>query len=444
LSLPNWFILQPPPNLDIDVERWKRLAWERVQLLEQLPHNPSQVIRDNFPTYDDALDQIYDNYRLGAYLLRLVAATNRRLEAWLIESEGDLFEQLYFDRTDSKDQKMAIYKKLFGSDNVMEYEEYKYKMDEEQNENLAKLYHEIHSSRGRVARDFLICVHFSQVPWMVSNRKGYLRKGWIVSNEISFRGSLKKAFESKLQDEIEKAQNLLGVRENIDQVVQEIEQNLSKHAQIRSQFAADDFEGRDLYSHPEVFPPCMINLYFEFERTGRLTHTHRLQLGFFLKKVGMSVEEQMQYWFEKSVDNVGISFTEFQRTSGYQIRHLYGLEGGKKDYEVPKCSTIATSYFCPFVHLAPALLIKFLSTNYLTQKKSRVPSEKQLEKIVTQSANNPTEACTSYFPLIYGKPSYRKIVHPLQWARVAMKLEGLVKEPETQNPAMNQEKREDQ
>jgi DNA primase large subunit len=158
----------------------------------------------------------------------------------------------------------------------------------------------------------------------------------------------------------------------------------------------------------------------------------------------MSVEEQMQYWFEKSVDNVGISFTEFQRTSGYQIRHLYGLEGGKKDYEVPKCSTIATSYFCPFVHLAPALLIKFLSTNYLTQKKSRVPSEKQLEKIVTQSANNPTEACTSYFPLIYGKPSYRKIVHPLQWARVAMKLEGLVKEPETQNPAMNQEKREDQ
>ncbi|MFX0049656.1 MAG: hypothetical protein ACFE8U_00055 [Candidatus Hermodarchaeota archaeon] len=443
MSLPNWFILKPPPNLDIEIDQWKRMAWERVRLLEQLPHNPSQVIRDNFPTYDDSLNQIYENYRFGAYLLRLVAATNRRLEAWLIESEGDLFEQFYYDRTDTKDQKISIYKKLFGSENVMEYEEYKYKMDEKQNENLAKLYHEIHSSRGRVSRDFLICIHFTQVPWMVSNRKGYLRKGWVVSNELSFRGSLKKAFEANLQKEIEKAQNLLGVRESIDQVVQEIEQKLSKHTQIRSQFSTDDFEGRDLYSHPEIFPPCMINLYFEFERTGRLTHIHRLQLGFFLKKIGMSVEEQLHYWFEKSVDNVGISFTEFQRTSGYQIRHLYGLEGGKKDYEVPKCSTIATSYFCPFVHLAPPLLIKFLGNNYLTQIKAKSPSERQLEKIVNRSVNDPTNACTSYFLLIFDKPSYRKIVHPLQWSRVAMKLEGLAKDSETQRTSKNQEKSED-
>ncbi|UCG90254.1 MAG: hypothetical protein JSU57_00580 [Candidatus Heimdallarchaeota archaeon] len=438
MSLPDWFILQSPPDIDIDVSQWKQLAWGRVKLLEQLPQNPSQVIRDHFPLYDDTLNQIYHDYRLGAYLLRLVAATNRRLEAWLIESEGDLFERLYFDRT-SLDQKRGIFENLFGSGKVMEYEEFKYKMDERHNEKLAELYHQFHSTRGRGTSDFLICVHFSQVPWMVSNRRGYLRKGWVVSNEVSFRGSLKKAFENRLQEEVEKAQDLLGINESIDQIVQEIEQNLAKHTQIRSQFSSTEFEGKNLQSHPEIFPPCMIYLFSEFEKTGRLIHGHRLQLGFFLKKIGMSVDDQLHYWFEKSVDNLNITYAEFQRTAGYQIRHLYGLEGGKKDYDVPKCSTIATSYFCPFVHLDPAILLEFLSNNYLTHKKSVTPSRNQLEKIISSSSRDPTLACKDYFPFIYGKTLYRKIVHPLQWARYASKFEGLMVEQDESNSSKNNE-----
>ncbi|UCE13599.1 MAG: hypothetical protein JSV04_00125 [Candidatus Heimdallarchaeota archaeon] len=425
-SIPDWFILQSPPNLEIDIDQWKKLAWERVKLLEALPQDSSQVIRDHFPTYDENLSKLYEDYRLGAYLLRLVAATNRRLEAWLIESEGDLFERLYFDRTDSVDQKTAILKSVFGPSNVMNYEEFKYTMDEQHNEYLAELYHEYHSTRRGSLRDFLICVHFTQVPWMISNRRGYLRKGWVMSNEASFRGSLKKAFEKKLQEEVEKAQELLGINEKIDQAVQEIEQNLAKHTQIRSQFAGTELVGRDLPSHPEIFPPCMVYLFFELEKTGRLIHAHRLQLGFFLKKIGMSVEDQLHYWYEKSVDNVGVSFTEFQRTSGYQVRHLYGLEGGKKDYNVPKCSTIATSYFCPFVHLAPDILVDFLSNNFLTKRKSLTPSKRQQETFVSRSAKDPTLTCTQYFQIIHGRQPYGKFVHPMQWARFATKIEGLM------------------
>ncbi|MHA2111666.1 MAG: hypothetical protein ACXADW_19550, partial [Candidatus Hodarchaeales archaeon] len=130
MALPKWFLLQTPPNLDIELSDWKKYAWERVKMLEQLPHNPSQVVRDNFPSYVEDLDQIYEKYFLGAYLLRLVAATNSRLESWLIESEGDLFERLYFDRTDSVDQKIEIFRLVFGEDNVLRYEEFKDKMDE--------------------------------------------------------------------------------------------------------------------------------------------------------------------------------------------------------------------------------------------------------------------------------------------------------------------------
>jgi len=238
VSLPNWFILQSPPNLNIEIREWKQLALHRVKLLENLPSNPSQVIRDYFPTHEDSLDETYEQYRLGAYLLRLVAATNRSLEAWLIESEGDLFERLYFDRT-TPDQKRAIFRRVFGEQKVMEYEEFKNSKDESKNVILAKLYNDyIAGLRRGASRDFLICIHFSQVPWMISNRKGYLRKGWVVSNENSFRGSLKKAFEKSLQVEIERNQNLLGVREEIDEAVQELEQQLAKHTQIRSRFSS--------------------------------------------------------------------------------------------------------------------------------------------------------------------------------------------------------------
>ena len=439
MALPKWFLLQTPPNLDIELSDWKNYAWERVKMLEQLPHNPSQVVRDNFPSYVEDLDQIYEKYFLGAYLLRLVAATNSRLESWLIESEGDLFERLYFDRTDSVDQKIDIFRLVFGEENVLRYEEFKDKMDESQNEYLADLYQQYYSSRRRSKGDFLVCVHFTQVSWMVTNRKGYLRKGWVVSNELSFRGALKKAFERKLLTEITKAQDLLGLREEIDNLVQELEQELSKHVQIRSKFSGGDLEGQDLFLHPEVFPPCMLQVYFEFQKTGRLIHAQRLQLGYFLKKVGMHVDDQLHFWYEKSVDNVGQSFSEFTRTSGYQIRHLYGLEGGKKDYNVPKCSTIATSYFCPFDDLEPATLGDFLRNNFYTEKKRLVFKDSQLDSIIAKGTNNPTGVCTQYFRLIYGRSLYRKIVHPLQWTRFAMKIEGLSLEPQPQDKTVKQE-----
>lgn len=443
MTLPNWFILQAPPNLEIDIDIWKKLAMNRVHLLENLSKNPSQIIRDNFPDHDETINQIYDEYRLGAYLLRLVAATNRRLEAWLIESEGDLFEHLYHDRTESRTEKIMIFNKLFGEENVMEYLDFKYKMDEEHNEELGKLYEQFHSNRRRLSRDFLICVYFSQVPWMVSKRRGYLRKGWVISNEVSFRGSLKKAFEKSFQQEIDKARDLLGVRESIDQAVQEIEKKIAQHTQIRSRFSDIEFEGHDLQSHPEIFPPCMIYLYSDFNKTGRLIHVHRLQLGFFLKKIGMNVDDQLLYWYEKSVDNVGISFNDFQRKSGYQIRHLYGLEGGKKDYNVPKCSTIATSYFCPFVHLDPEILAEFLRSNFLTQKKTLSISTAQINRVVSRSGSNPTIACRNYFQAIFQKISFRVIVHPMQWAKSASKIEGLIVEKNKDEKESNQEEEED-
>ncbi len=136
----------------------------------------------------------------------------------------------------------------------------------------------------------------------------------------------------------------------------------------------------------------------------------------------MTVEDQLHYWYEKSVDNVGVSFSSYQRRAGYQIRHLYGLEGGRTDYHVPKCSTLATGYFCPFVHLSPDLLTKYLKAHALSRKNPRPTSDKQVARIVGRSASNPTQACTWFFRMIHSRHAPRKIVHPLQWTQAASQL----------------------
>lgn len=63
----------------------------------------------------------------------------------------------------------------------------------------------------------------------------------------------------------------------------------------------------------------------------------------------------------------------------------------------------------------------------------------RLEKIVSQSGRNPTMACTMYFPNIYKRSLYRKIVHPLQWARYASKVEGLMIDQEEGDSSVQEE-----
>lgn len=409
LMIPEWYILQKPANLEINVKEWSDLAWQRIQLLEEFIKDPSLAVRTHFPVYDPSLEQMYQNYRIGAYFLRLVAANNRRIESWLIETEGDLFSFLYRDRTDGREDRITLFQEIFGLNNVMHIQEFLYQFGEQSNENIQELQSLLYARR----HDFLICVHFTQVPAMVSRRRGYLRRGWVIDLESGFHGSLKKAFEKQLQQQIVEARDLLGIRQDIDATVDILIKKITKHIQLRTHYT-DELIG-DFSSQPQYFPPCMACIYNEFISTGRLTHNLRLQLAFYLKKIGMTLEDQLQFWWEKSVDNAAMTYDTFLRKAGYQIRHTYGLEGGKKDYDVPKCKTIATTYFCPFVSYEITALSKFLQ--------ALIPDEideKELIKLATGAANFPTRACTWTFQQIYDfKPKY-PIYHPLQWTREAV------------------------
>jgi len=151
------------------------------------------------------------------------------------------------------------------------------------------------------------------------------------------------------------------------------------------------------------------------ESTGYLAHGERLQLGLFLKRLGMSLDEQLQFWYKFAVDNVGMSWEEFEKKGGYYIKHIYGVVGSKKDYEAPKCETIIAKYFCPFKALSSTQIKDIILSLHQNV------NEKVLQKILEKTRlGEPTVACALYLSIV-AKRRFRieKISHPLQFIRLA-------------------------
>lgn len=86
----------------------------------------------------------------------------------------------------------------------------------------------------------------------------------------------------------------------------------------------------------EYFPPCMSHLLNILRCNHRLSYTSRYLFSLFLKDIGLSVEESIQFWkteYSKSCSAASAcqhSWKENQRKYTYSIRHMYGLEGSRK------------------------------------------------------------------------------------------------------------------
>ncbi|MHA1355871.1 MAG: hypothetical protein ACTSR1_11935 [Candidatus Heimdallarchaeota archaeon] len=138
------------------------------------------------------------------------------------------------------------------------------------------------------------------------------------------------------------------IREPVRILREDISKLIFTMHQSQGKFDMDDY---DLYNRQDIFPQCMLDLYNEVMSKGHIGHSDRFQLGLFLKKMGMSVDAQLKFWYNNAVDNVGMTYEQFAHgPAGYIIRHMYGLEGGEVDYDAPGCSTIQGEYYCTFNH----------------------------------------------------------------------------------------------
>jgi DNA primase large subunit len=88
----------------------------------------------------------------------------------------------------------------------------------------------------------------------------------------------------------------------------------------------------------KAFPLCMQNLNRALTFDSHLKHWGRLQYGLFLKGIGLSLEESLNFWKQKFSKKM--AGDKFDKEYSYNIRHSYGKEGKRSDYIPYSCDKI--------------------------------------------------------------------------------------------------------
>ncbi len=298
---------------------------------------------------------------LGNISLCIVAAISgdAYFTNWLLETEGDVFEH-FFARSDST-EKMAILRDVLG-EVIVGLAEIAEKINMS-TEKIVGYLSTIKRVRKRAMFQLLstfqeyniAMARFERAYRIIKKERGILIRGWVIAPLAEFFSAIKSYYQDKLKERIQK------IRERISQQVdkvpyEEFARELltywrNKRAIRMPKRDSFIFFGKDVWQKPELFPPCSRILFDRFLTTGYIPHGERVQLALFLKAIGMPLEEQLKFWY-RAVDNVGLSWDEFLKKGGYYIRHIYGLEGSRKNYNAPKCDTIISKYFCPFSRIS--------------------------------------------------------------------------------------------
>lgn len=106
----------------------------------------------------------------------------------------------------------------------------------------------------------------------------------------------------------------------------------------------------------------MQHLYGSVMADHHLRHAGRMQLGLFLKGAGLTLEESLTFWRQSFAART--PGDKFDKEYAYNIRHSYGKEGSRKDYEPHNCRKIilggnpgvGEAHGCPFKTLDPSAL----------------------------------------------------------------------------------------
>ncbi|XP_072782592.1 DNA primase large subunit isoform X2 [Taeniopygia guttata] len=111
------------------------------------------------------------------------------------------------------------------------------------------------------------------------------------------------------------------------------------------------------------FPLCMRQLHRALRDNHHLRHGGRMQYGLFLKGIGLTLEQALEFW-KKEFIRGKVDADKFDKGYAYSIRHSYGKEGRRTDYTPYSCMKIIMSnppsqgdyHGCPFRHSDPELL----------------------------------------------------------------------------------------
>ncbi|RCH94711.1 hypothetical protein CU097_012351 [Rhizopus azygosporus] len=438
------FYLRPPPS-EITIEELEEYALDRLQVLrcieralisgKDLKVELQKAIDKYLPLKSNAskADSLYEERRkdhISHFMLRMAYCRSEDLKNWFVRQETTLFK-FRFDQ-ESMEEKKAFLQQLNLNWKMLSIEE-----KEGMRQELEACCFSLLRSRSDnvsmpvveqfVNSETFFEVDFEKVPNMVGSRLVYLKGGKayvpmseqvnIVLNE--YREFLYKSLEAtaSLLPRMEEDGRLKPFLLNMEK--QYIGKSYNNYDPNHSGTVTANEVDSVVRQHA---PLCMRHLHDGLRASKHLRHHGRLQYGLFLKGIGLSVEEALNFWrraFSDTTDD------KFQKNYAYNIRHSYGLEGRRLNYSPYSCSKIineqapSTGEFhgCPFKHSSQKSLEAKLYKDQI--------SKGHVDEILRLAGDKHYQlACTRYFEVTHPgiKDKIDPIEHPNQYYELSKKL----------------------
>ncbi|XP_075976076.1 DNA primase large subunit-like [Anticarsia gemmatalis] len=190
-----------------------------------------------------------------------------------------------------------------------------------------------------------ISVNFKSCLPLVARRQVELRNGiaeipcsrWKQYLVMLFSQNLKNRLNNTGFETLKSDPRIMGL-------LAEIRNNYTLVEDKTNVLKSKDVDKTSLY-----FPPCMLNLHQSLRKKHRLSHSQRFYYSLFLKDIGMPVEEAIEFWraeyrlHPNGSHSCCHTWEKDEKKFLYGIRHMYGLEGCRKNYTSVNCQRIQST-----------------------------------------------------------------------------------------------------
>lgn len=369
---------QVPPTENISLSEFETFAIERLKLLKSIENLGVSYVKVStdytaklenelrklkFPyrsPQNDINDEAYDQRRkdhISHFILRLAYCQSEDLRRWFIQQEMDLFKFRFNQLPKDKVQEFLKYSGL----------EYLAISEEEKKQHHDDLINSTFGLSSTKLEDLeFYKVRFQDALDLVRPRKVFLLHGFAYIPHTEIVTLILNDFRTRLSKALALSARSLPVVQS-DERLQPLLSHLS-HSYIGQDFSSQRNTGKISLDQIDAlsaksFPLCMRQLHKSLREHHHLRHGGRMQYGLFLKGIGLTLEQALQFW-KLEFTKGKVDSEKFDKGYAYSIRHSYGKEGKRTDYTPYSCMKIIVSnppsqgdyHGCPFRHSDPELL----------------------------------------------------------------------------------------
>ncbi|XP_061363770.1 probable DNA primase large subunit [Gastrolobium bilobum] len=429
VAVPTIPLYRSAPPLEVRLEDFESFAIDRLRVLKGISDNLSRgkkademenLVKDLWKVHmgHQHAAEVLNKDIISHFVLRLVYCRTEDLRKWFLSMESALFR--YRFRLQTGEAQRAIMDEFdhpFRAVSNMEFESIKEKLGQ------------VARSMGQpspTADAIFYKVPWEEVPELVARRRVFLKQGYayVAMNQVDslvaslFRSQLSKAL-------------ILTNRKWTSSIREEEKHRLTPIVEaLCSSYLGPDYSQPREYAELSLkdidqvakssFPLCMRHLFDKLREDHHLKHGGRMQLGLFLKGVGLNLDDALAFWRVEFSKKVGLE--KFEKEYAYNIRHNYGKEGKRTDYTPYSCQKIISStpgagdqHGCPYRHFSEENLRAALSRMGVNSR--------AMEDVIDKVRNRHYQlACTLTFEALHGMPCDAGINHPNQYFSDSQKI----------------------